>query len=87
MFPKLYLTDATDYVFTFLDGAGPQNHTAESCRQGGFWGVSANRTNHKPQSHRGPANCSTAGVTRGEWTGRDPDCSQSGLLNECRCQI
>lgn len=42
MLPELYLTNATDYFFTFLDGGGSQNHTAEACRQGGFWGVSAN---------------------------------------------
>lgn len=71
MLPELYLTNATDYFFTFLDGAGSQNHTAEACRQGGFWGVSANRTNHKLESHLGPATCSTAVMTHVASAGRD----------------
>lgn len=75
MLPELYLTNATDYFFTFLDVAGSQNDTAEACRQGGFWGVSANRTNHKLESHLGPANYSTAVMTHVALAGRDPNCS------------
>lgn len=75
MLPDFYLTNATDYFFTFLDGAGSQNHTAEACRQRGFWGVSANRTNHKLESHLGPANCSIAVMTHVASAARDPNCS------------
>lgn len=75
MLAKLYLTNTTDYFFTFLDGAGFQNNTAEACQQRGFWGVSANKTNHKLESHLDPANCSTAVMTHVASAGRDLNCS------------
>lgn len=42
----LSLTNTTDDIFTLLDGAGSEHHTAEASRLRGFWGVSVNRTNH-----------------------------------------
>lgn len=59
----MYLTNVTHYVFTFFDGMGSQNHTAEACWEGGFWGVSVKGTNRKQESHLGPANCSPAVMT------------------------
>lgn len=83
----MYLTNATDYFFTFFDAMGSQNHTTEACWQGGFWGVSVKGTNHKLESHLGLANHSTAVMTHIASTEGETNCSQCASLNGYKCKI
>lgn len=69
--PKLWptwvircLTDATNDLFTLLDGAGSEHHAAEACWRRGFWGVSVKRKPITRESHLGPANCNRAVTAR-----------------------